>query len=216
MSDQRKESAIEEKRRVEQGSYNEEQSVIGSISTSLEECECKKSVVSTKSLKEEEKEEKQDETEKIEETKEEMSSILFEGDKREEMKESCCNISSPLNSLSSEEVNLFTNSNNHFLACFSPGLKKFEAQNMENEGNLCYKLYETISFIPSTSFLFFDFIINESNSCSFSIFCDRIQSQFFNFLTTCGTKPTQWMKAKEEGLGKELSIDYENTSISLL
>ncbi|KAI5657997.1 hypothetical protein M9H77_26790 [Catharanthus roseus] len=87
---------------------------------------------------------------------------------------------------------------------------------MENEGSLCYKLYKTISFLPATSFLFFDFIINESNSFSFSIFCDRIQSQSFNFLTiTCGTKPNHGMKAKGEGMEKELSIGYEGISISL-
>ncbi|KAI5653874.1 hypothetical protein M9H77_31061 [Catharanthus roseus] len=38
-----------------------------------------------------------------EETKEVLSLKTFEGDKREEMKESCCDISSSLNSLSSEE-----------------------------------------------------------------------------------------------------------------
>ncbi|KAI5652288.1 hypothetical protein M9H77_29475 [Catharanthus roseus] len=107
---------MEEKGRVEQGSFNEEQNVIESISTSLKECECKKSVVSTKesegktkesecsvenheSFKEEQVEEKTDEIEKSDETKEEMSSILVEGDKREEMGESCCEISSPSNSL---------------------------------------------------------------------------------------------------------------------
>ncbi|KAI5667358.1 hypothetical protein M9H77_17211 [Catharanthus roseus] len=161
MSDQKKESAIKEKGTIEQGSCNKEQSVTGSISTSSEECECKKSVVSTKESKgktkeKEEKEEKQDETEKCEEEKEEMSSILFKGDKREEMKESCCDISSPLNSLSSKEVNLFTKSNNHFLVYLSPRVQKFEAQNMENEGSLGYKLYKIISFLHSTSFLFFD------------------------------------------------------------
>ncbi|KAI5682197.1 hypothetical protein M9H77_03425 [Catharanthus roseus] len=40
--------AMEEKRRVGQGSFNEGQSVSESISTSLEECEYKKNVVSTK------------------------------------------------------------------------------------------------------------------------------------------------------------------------
>ncbi|KAI5649692.1 hypothetical protein M9H77_35697 [Catharanthus roseus] len=70
------------------------------------------------------------------------------------MKESCCDISLPLNPLSSEEVNLFTSSNNHFLACFSQSVQKFEAQNMENVGILGYKLYKTISFLPSTSFFF--------------------------------------------------------------
>ncbi|KAI5681570.1 hypothetical protein M9H77_02798 [Catharanthus roseus] len=148
--------AMEEKKRVEQGSFNEEQSIIESISTSLEKCECNKSVVSTKesegkikeseclieireSFKEEQVEEKQDKIEKFEETKEEVSLILFEGDKREEMGESCCDIISPLNSLSSKEVNLFINSLNHFLACFSPSVQKFEAQNMENKGSLGYK-----------------------------------------------------------------------------
>ncbi|KAI5676947.1 hypothetical protein M9H77_07897 [Catharanthus roseus] len=48
MSDQKKEGAMEERRRMEQESFNEEKSVIDSISTSLEECECKKSVVSIK------------------------------------------------------------------------------------------------------------------------------------------------------------------------
>ncbi|KAI5664543.1 hypothetical protein M9H77_23866 [Catharanthus roseus] len=125
------------------------------------------------------------------------------------MRESCCEISSSLNSHSSEEVNLFTNSNNHFLACFSPSVQKFEAQNMKNEGSLGYKLCKTIGFLPSTSFLSFDFIINETNSCSFSLFCDRIQPQFLNFLnTTYGTKSKHGMKAKGEGMGKELSIGY--------
>ncbi|KAI5682079.1 hypothetical protein M9H77_03307 [Catharanthus roseus] len=45
---------------------------------------------------------------------------------------------------------------------------------------------------------------------------EKIQSQFFIFLTTtCGTKPNHGMKAKEEGMGKELNIGYEDTSISL-
>ncbi|KAI5650157.1 hypothetical protein M9H77_36162 [Catharanthus roseus] len=87
-----KTQAMEEKRTVEQGSFNEEQSVIESISTLLEECEYTKSVVSTKEsegkTKENEKvEEKQDDIEKSEETKEEMSSIPFEREKREEMRE---------------------------------------------------------------------------------------------------------------------------------
>ncbi|KAI5667711.1 hypothetical protein M9H77_17564 [Catharanthus roseus] len=87
---------------------------------------------------------------------------------------------------------------------------------MESEGIPGYKLYKTISFLPSTSFLCFDFIINESNSCSFSLFCDRIKSQLLNFLTTtCRTKPNPGMKAKEEGIGKELNIGYEDISISL-
>ncbi|KAI5681039.1 hypothetical protein M9H77_02266 [Catharanthus roseus] len=65
------------------------------------------------------------------------------------MKESYCDISSPLNSLFSEEVNL-------------------------------------------------------------------VQSQYLDFLTTiCGTKPNHGMKAKGEGMGKELSIGYEDTSIRL-
>ncbi|KAI5649381.1 hypothetical protein M9H77_35386 [Catharanthus roseus] len=45
MSDQKKESAMEEKGRV---SFHREQSVIKSISTSLEECECEKGFVNTK------------------------------------------------------------------------------------------------------------------------------------------------------------------------
>ncbi|KAI5676617.1 hypothetical protein M9H77_07567 [Catharanthus roseus] len=106
-----------------------------------------------------------------------------------------------------EEVNLFTNSNNHFLAYFSQSVQKFEVQNMENEGILAYKRYKTISFLPSKSFLSFYFIINKSNSCPFSFFCDRIQSQLLNFLTTtCGTKPNHWMKAKEEGMGRSLAL----------
>ncbi|KAI5653047.1 hypothetical protein M9H77_30234 [Catharanthus roseus] len=44
----------------------------------------------------------------------------------------------------------------------------------------------------------------------------RIQSQFLNFLTTtCGTKRNHGMKAKEEGMGKELSNGFEDTSLSL-
>ncbi|KAI5671898.1 hypothetical protein M9H77_12262 [Catharanthus roseus] len=112
-------------------------------------------------LKEEQVEEKQDEIEKSEETKEEMSLMIFERDEREEMRESSCDISSSSNSLSSKEVNLFTNSNNHFLTCFSLSVQKFEAQDMENEGSLSYRLYKTIIFLPSTSFLSFDFIIND-------------------------------------------------------
>ncbi|KAI5664119.1 hypothetical protein M9H77_23442 [Catharanthus roseus] len=124
---------------------------------------------------------------------------------KEEMRESCCDTSSPLNSLSSEEVNLFANSINHFLAYFSTCAQKFETQNMENEGSLCYNLCETISFLPSTFFLSFDLKINEYNLCYFSLFCDKIQSQFFNFSTKiCGTKPNNGMKAKEESMGKEL------------
>ncbi|KAI5658026.1 hypothetical protein M9H77_26819 [Catharanthus roseus] len=72
------------------------------------------------SLKKEQVEGKKDKIEKSEKTKEETSSILFKGDKREEMKDSWCDISSPLNSLSSEE--------------------KFEALKMENEGSLVYKM----------------------------------------------------------------------------
>ncbi|KAI5667948.1 hypothetical protein M9H77_17801 [Catharanthus roseus] len=68
------------------------------------------------------------------------------GDKREEMRESCCDISSPLHSLSTEET----------------------------------------------------------------------QPQFFNVLTTTyGTKPNHRMKAKDEGMEKELSVGYEDTSIIL-
>ncbi|KAI5662517.1 hypothetical protein M9H77_21840 [Catharanthus roseus] len=66
---------------------------------------------------------------------------------------------------------------------------------MENEGSLRYKLYKIINFLPSTSFF------------------DKIQPNFLT--TTCGTKPNHGMKAKEEGMGKELSISYEDTSISL-
>ncbi|KAI5652997.1 hypothetical protein M9H77_30184 [Catharanthus roseus] len=92
----------------------------------------------------------------------------------------------------------------------------FEAQDMENEGSLDYKLYKTIMFLPSTSSLSFDFRINESNSSSFSFFCDIAQSQFFDFLTTiCRTKPNHGMKAKGGGMGKKLSIGYEHASISL-
>ncbi|KAI5671334.1 hypothetical protein M9H77_11698 [Catharanthus roseus] len=111
-----------------------------------------------------------------------MSLMIFERDKREEMKERYCDISSPLNSLPSEEMNLFTNSNNHFLAFFSQSVQKFEAQNMENEESLDY----------------------------------NIKSQFLDFLTTIrGTKPIHGIKAKGEGMGKELSVGYEDTLISL-
>ncbi|KAI5682506.1 hypothetical protein M9H77_03734 [Catharanthus roseus] len=51
MSDQKKVSAMQEEKGVQQESFNEGQSVIGSIFTSLEKCECKKSVVSTKESK---------------------------------------------------------------------------------------------------------------------------------------------------------------------
>ncbi|KAI5676608.1 hypothetical protein M9H77_07558 [Catharanthus roseus] len=71
--------AMEEKRNVEQESFNEEQRVIESISTLLEEFECKKSFVREKQKR---------------------------GDKREGMRESCCDISLPLNSLSNEVVYL--------------------------------------------------------------------------------------------------------------
>ncbi|KAI5681509.1 hypothetical protein M9H77_02737 [Catharanthus roseus] len=44
---------------------------------------------------------------------------------------------------------------------------------------------------------------------------DVVDRKFFNFLTTtCGTKSNYGMKAKEKGMGKELSIGYEDTSIS--
>ncbi|KAI5652456.1 hypothetical protein M9H77_29643 [Catharanthus roseus] len=86
---------------------------------------------------------------------------------------------------------------------------------MENEGSLGYKLFKTISFLPSTSFFSFDFTSNESNSCSFSFFCNRIQSQFLNFLTTtCGVKSNHGMKAKEEGMGNELSNGFEDTLLN--
>ncbi|KAI5681841.1 hypothetical protein M9H77_03069 [Catharanthus roseus] len=75
-----------------------------------------------------------------------MSSIPFEGDKRDEMKEDCCDIISPLNSLSSEE--------NSIPIC----------------GLLNYNLWN---------------------------------------------RPNHGMKVKGEGIGKELSINYEDTSISL-
>ncbi|KAI5682526.1 hypothetical protein M9H77_03754 [Catharanthus roseus] len=82
MSDQKEKSAMEEKKKVGQGSFNEGQSVIGSIFTSLEKWECTKSVVSTKeskgktkeseclignheSLKEQENKEKQDKIENV-------------------------------------------------------------------------------------------------------------------------------------------------------
>ncbi|KAI5677458.1 hypothetical protein M9H77_08408 [Catharanthus roseus] len=48
MSHQKKESAMEEKIRVEQESFTRNEVVIESISSSLKEYECKKSVVSTK------------------------------------------------------------------------------------------------------------------------------------------------------------------------
>ncbi|KAI5681750.1 hypothetical protein M9H77_02978 [Catharanthus roseus] len=102
-------------------------------------------------FKEEQVKEKQYEIEKSEKTKEEMSLMIFEGDKGEEVREICCDISSLLNSLSSEEMNLFTNSINHFRACISPCAKKIEAQDLENEGSLYYKLYKTISFLNFTS-----------------------------------------------------------------
>ncbi|KAI5676924.1 hypothetical protein M9H77_07874 [Catharanthus roseus] len=57
-----------------------------------------------KSLKEKEK---QDEIQKSEETKKEKSLMIFEGDKREQIKQSCCDISSSVTSLSSEEEFLF-------------------------------------------------------------------------------------------------------------
>ncbi|KAI5653180.1 hypothetical protein M9H77_30367 [Catharanthus roseus] len=91
------------------------------------------------SLKEEHEKEKQNDIEKSEETKEEMSLMIFGGDKREEIKESCCDTSLPLISVSSKEL------------------------------------------LP----------------------------------TTCGTKPNHGMKSKEEGMGKELSIGFEYTSLSL-
>ncbi|KAI5681057.1 hypothetical protein M9H77_02284 [Catharanthus roseus] len=87
---------------------------------------------------------------------------------------------------------------------------------MESEGSLVYKLYKTISFRLSTSFLSSNFIINESNSCSFPFFCYRIQPQFLSFLTTtCGTKLNHGMKAKKGNIGKKLSIGFEDTSLSL-
>ncbi|KAI5681183.1 hypothetical protein M9H77_02410 [Catharanthus roseus] len=44
----------------------------------------------------------------------------------------------------------------------------------------------------------------------------KVQPQFLNFLTTtCTTKSNHWMKVKGGGVGKELSIGYEDTSISL-
>ncbi|KAI5672861.1 hypothetical protein M9H77_13225 [Catharanthus roseus] len=199
VSDQKKESSKEKKRRMEQDKY---ECINSDVSTNRNEGKSKEIeglIENHESLKEGQVEGKKYEIEKSEETEEELSSILFQGDKREEVKKSCCNISSPLNSLSSEEV-----------------LQKFEAQKMENEGSVCYKLYKTISFLRSSYVLLLDFIINESNSCSFSIFCDRIQSQSFNFLTTsCGTNSNLGMKAKGEGIGKKLSIGYEDISISL-
>ncbi|KAI5676637.1 hypothetical protein M9H77_07587 [Catharanthus roseus] len=101
-----------------------------------------KSVVSTK-----ESEGKRKESECLIENHESLKEK--QGDKREEMRQSCCDISSSLNSLSTEEMNL-------------------------------------------------------------------IQPQFLNFLTTTyGTKRNHRMKAKEEGMGKELSIGFEYTLISL-
>ncbi|KAI5662516.1 hypothetical protein M9H77_21839 [Catharanthus roseus] len=98
--------ATEVKIRVEQGSFNKEQSSVVSTKESkgkTNENECL--IENHESFIEEQVEEKKNEIEKSEETKEEMSSILFEGDKREETKESCCDISLLLNSLSSEEFN---------------------------------------------------------------------------------------------------------------
>ncbi|KAI5682512.1 hypothetical protein M9H77_03740 [Catharanthus roseus] len=84
ITDQKKESAVEGKKGVEQGSFNEGQGVIGFIfsvvSTKESRGKTKESkclIENHESLKEEENEEKQDEIENNEETKEEMSSILF-------------------------------------------------------------------------------------------------------------------------------------------
>ncbi|KAI5677093.1 hypothetical protein M9H77_08043 [Catharanthus roseus] len=43
----------------------------------------------------------------------------------------------------------------------------------------------------------------------------RILSQFLNFLTTTFGESDHRMKAKEEGIGKELNIGFEETSLSL-
>ncbi|KAI5673881.1 hypothetical protein M9H77_14245 [Catharanthus roseus] len=45
---------------------------------------------------------------------------------------------------------------------------------------------------------------------SFNIFLNSISIDFLT--TTCGTKPNHGMKTKEEGMGKKLSIGYEDTS----
>ncbi|KAI5676227.1 hypothetical protein M9H77_07177 [Catharanthus roseus] len=87
---------------------------------------------------------------------------------------------------------------------------------MENEGSPCNKLYKIISFLPFTSFLSFDLIMNESNSCLFLSFVIEFNLNSLNFLTTTiGTKSNHGMKAEGEGMGKELSIGYEDTTISL-
>ncbi|KAI5667666.1 hypothetical protein M9H77_17519 [Catharanthus roseus] len=53
------------------------------------------------------------------------------------------------------------------------------------------------------------------NHCSI-LMIDKIQPQFFNILTTtCRIKPNHGMKVKEEGMEKELSLSYEDTSMSL-
>ncbi|KAI5682089.1 hypothetical protein M9H77_03317 [Catharanthus roseus] len=99
-----------------------EEKVKSVVSTKESEGKRKESeylIENNESLKEEKVKEKKDEIEKSEETKEEISLMIFERDKREEMKGSCRDINSSLNSLSTEEMNLFTNSNNHFLDCFS-------------------------------------------------------------------------------------------------
>ncbi|KAI5677098.1 hypothetical protein M9H77_08048 [Catharanthus roseus] len=101
------------------------------------------------SLKEEQVKEKQDQIEKCEETKEEMSLKIFDGEKREEMKESCCVTTSSLNSLSTEEVNLFTNSNNNFPACVSPSYV-MSFQGYEGAANMVQVLKDW--FIPKREF----------------------------------------------------------------
>ncbi|KAI5682059.1 hypothetical protein M9H77_03287 [Catharanthus roseus] len=160
--------------RKEKSREEEIKSVVSTKESERKRKESECLIENHESLKEEQVNEKKNEMEKSERTKE-------KGDKGEEMKDSRCDVSSSLNSLSTEEVNLFTNSNNHFLACFPQTVQKFEAQNMENTEILGYKLYKTISFLPSTSFLSFDFIINKSNSCFFLSFVNSIS--IFELLT---------------------------------
>ncbi|KAI5664492.1 hypothetical protein M9H77_23815 [Catharanthus roseus] len=58
--------------------------------------------------------------------------------------------------------------------------------------------------------------ISSSLNSLFSKEVNLIQSQFLNFLTTtCEAKSNHGMKAKGEGMGKELNIGYEDTSINL-
>ncbi|KAI5676265.1 hypothetical protein M9H77_07215 [Catharanthus roseus] len=107
----------------------------------------------------------------IDHEKKHMCTFLKEENLREEKVKSDKKMSHQKEE-SALESELVNNSNNHFLACFSPIMQKFEAQNMENTGSLGYKLYKTIRNLMVNIFtcelaLDIDHMLKCSSSCAY-------------------------------------------------